>query len=179
MVTLCSQLLDIRLGPGAAILPKDVKRIHMDFASKINDGHFGPRKFWKIYLPRLKYHNPAVSMTVNRTTDQKGPATLTVFFTSPADSISPVDSSVNERTEVLDMKHKQESEILGQLMKITRAKQVKPTEAEELELRQIEEEKVKSEEDRRRMAAVTGQRRREAELLAQAKASIAGAEAMV
>ena len=77
------------------------------------------------------------------------------------------------------MKHKHESEILGQLMKITRAEQVKPTEEEELELRQIKEENAKSEEDRRRMAAVVEQRRREAELLAQAKASIAGAEAMV
>ena len=151
----------------------------MDFAVRINDGHFGPRKFWKLYLPRLKYHNPAVSMTVNRNTDQQGPATLTIFFASPVDSVSPADSSVNERTEVLDMKHKHESEILSQLMKITGAEQVAPTEEEELELRQIEEENAKSEKTRRMMAAVVEERRREAELLAQAKASVAGTEAVV
>jgi len=36
-------LLAIRLGPGAAMLPPEVTRIHMDFAFKLNDGHFGPR----------------------------------------------------------------------------------------------------------------------------------------
>ncbi len=76
------------------------------------------------------------------------------------------------------MKHRHESEILDRLMKVTRAVQVQPTEEEELELRQMEEERIKSEEDRRRMAAVTAQRLREKELMAQARASIAGAEAM-
>ncbi len=37
------QLLAIRLGPGAAILPKNIDRLHMDFAIKIDDGHRGPR----------------------------------------------------------------------------------------------------------------------------------------
>lgn len=153
----------------------------MNFAVKGNDGHFGPRKFWKQCLPRLKFHNPAVSMTVDRTTDQKGSATMTVFFAPSADAESPAqntESSVNERAEAIEMKHRHESEILDRLMKVTRAVQVQPTEEEELELRQMEEERIKSEEDRRRMAAVTAQRLREKELMAQARASIAGAEAM-
>jgi hypothetical protein len=37
------QLLDIRVGPGAAIISSDVKRIHLNFARKMNDGHMGPR----------------------------------------------------------------------------------------------------------------------------------------
>ena len=153
----------------------------MNFAVKGNDGHLGPRKFWKQYLPRLKYHNPAVSMTVDRTTDQKGGATMTVFFASVSHGESPAEnteSSVNERVEVIDMKNKHESEILDGLMKVTRAVQVEPTEEEELELRQMEEERIKSEEDRSRMSAVTAQRMREKELIAQARASIAGSEAM-
>jgi len=153
----------------------------MNFAVKGNDGHLGPRKFWKLCLPRLKFHNPAVSMTVDHTTDQKGSATMTVFFAPSADAESPTqntESSVNERAEAIEMKHKHESEILDRLMKATQAVQVQPTEEEELELRQMEEERIKSEEDRRRMAAVTAQRLREKELMAQAKASIARAEAM-
>jgi len=31
-------------------------------------------------MPRLKYHNPALSTTVSRAVGQDGPATLTVFF---------------------------------------------------------------------------------------------------
>lgn len=41
----------------------------------------GPRKFWRENLPRLKYHNPAVPMIVNRLRDQSGPATLTIYMT--------------------------------------------------------------------------------------------------
>ena len=40
----------IRTGPGAAILPPEVKRIHLDFAIKINDGHAGPRSV-VLWLP--------------------------------------------------------------------------------------------------------------------------------
>ena len=43
LVLTTPQLLSIRIGPGAAILPRDVSRIHMDFAPKFNDGHLGPR----------------------------------------------------------------------------------------------------------------------------------------
>ncbi|MCJ1392443.1 hypothetical protein MMC18_005310 [Xylographa bjoerkii] len=165
-------LFSIRLGPGAAILPKDVKRIHLDFAAKFNDGHLGPRRFFQHCLPRLKYHNPAVSMTVNRTTDQAGPATLTVFFgTSPA-SPAPASTSVNERVEVIDMKHRQEAEILARLLELTRAVQVRATEEEELELLAMEEERVRSEGDRERNRLFLEEKRRQEALLAQAKASV-------
>lgn len=48
------QLINIRCGPGAAILPPEVTRIHLDFATKINGGHMGAR----FVLPR---HQPFVS----------------------------------------------------------------------------------------------------------------------
>lgn len=38
-----TKLLAIRLGSGALILPKEVKRIHMRFATRIEGGHMGPR----------------------------------------------------------------------------------------------------------------------------------------
>ncbi|MCJ1253432.1 hypothetical protein MMC24_001243 [Lignoscripta atroalba] len=187
-------LLAIRLGPGAAVLPHDVKRIHLDFAYKLNDGHFGARKFWQNYLPRLKYHNPAISMTINRSTDQTGPATLSIFFapaptsTSPTASPAPASSTStstppsehtpSDRTESIDMKHKHESDILLQLMKITRAMPVEATADEEEELQQLEEQRKRSEQDALRMAEVNEKRRREQALLQQARGNIAGNQAL-
>ncbi len=37
------KLLNIRYGPGAAILPSEVTRIHLEFAKRWNDGQYGPR----------------------------------------------------------------------------------------------------------------------------------------
>ncbi|OAA55953.1 50S ribosomal protein mrp49 [Niveomyces insectorum RCEF 264] len=73
-------LLNIRHGPGAALLPSEITRIHMEFASRWNDGQYGPRRFWRDCLPRLKYWNPAVPMIVNRTSEPTGPATMTIYF---------------------------------------------------------------------------------------------------
>ncbi|EMR66447.1 putative 50s ribosomal protein mrp49 protein [Eutypa lata UCREL1] len=56
----------------------------MDFALKWNDGHFGPRKFWKTCLPRLKFWNPAIPMLVNRSENQAGPATMSIYFRQSA-----------------------------------------------------------------------------------------------
>lgn len=38
-----TKLLEIRIGPGAMILPKEVKRIHMKFPTTILGGHMGPK----------------------------------------------------------------------------------------------------------------------------------------
>jgi hypothetical protein len=43
MRKLQTKLLSIRLGSGAFVLPKDIKKIHLRFAPKINGGHMGPR----------------------------------------------------------------------------------------------------------------------------------------
>ncbi|KAK2607661.1 hypothetical protein N8I77_006324 [Diaporthe amygdali] len=77
-------LVGVRNGPGAAKLPANVTKIHMEFGHKWNDGHLGPRKFWRENLPRLKYHNPEVPMIVNRTHDQAGPATLSIYMSGGA-----------------------------------------------------------------------------------------------
>ncbi|KAI9697228.1 MAG: hypothetical protein M1836_004792 [Candelina mexicana] len=198
-------LLAIRLGPGAAHLPPDVKRIHMDFAYKINDGHFGPRKFWRLYLPSLKYHNPAISMTVNRTTDQEGPATMTIYFappptssttTSPSSSTqpskptsapttsttsttAPSDHTPFTRTHTINMKHRHESEILSQLLEVTKAVKIKATREEEEEIREMEEERKRREADARRSAVVNAERKREEEMLRQARGQVAAKAELV
>jgi large subunit ribosomal protein MRP49 len=150
------------------------------------------RKFWRNCLPRLKYHNPAVPMTVNRTTNQTGPALMTVHFTSPgaAATIKPeISSTTNkqtstgpvpeskagpptERTEVINMKHRQDSEILEQLLKLTKAKVVRPTAEEQREIQEMEEQNARSERDAAMMAEVNATKKREAEILEQARGEV-------
>ncbi len=151
----------MKLGPGAVVLPKEVRKLHLEFAKKINKGHAGARKFWRHALPRLKYHNPAIPMSVTRTTDQAGPATLTLSFGQPSNSSSSLTRTRNtvvspstvpsvqvhsniDRTEVIDVKDIHDSEILDKLMSLTNATPVNPTLEEQERLQQLQEEKSKS-----------------------------------
>jgi len=111
MQTMRGKLALVRNGFGAAVMPPDVKRLALQCAVKINDGHMGPRKFWRLYMPRLKYHNPEVQMDVIRTQEKGGPATLTVEFEG-------------DRKEVLDVQHKHENDIINMLFQLTQARQL-------------------------------------------------------
>lgn len=172
----------MRIGPGAAILPKDVKRIHLEFARKINDGHNGARKLWRKCLPRLKYHNPAVSMTINRTSNQEGPSTLTVFFAPCLNSTEATASSVSssspdaspaldlsKRVEIIDMKHKREGEILSRLLEVTSGRPYETSPEEHAELREIEDYRRSSQTDRKAQARLNEVKRQEKALLDQAR----------
>ncbi|KAL8655198.1 MAG: hypothetical protein Q9210_001027 [Variospora velana] len=181
-------LYTVRLGQGAIILPRDVQRIHLEFAFKFNEGHFGARKVWRNILPRLKYHNPAVSITINRSIDQAGPASLTIFYASPKDPDTAASSSTPsspamqskltsnhtsfERTETINMKHKHEWDVLSELMDLTKATPVAATPGEATELQQLANEEKRSAADRARNAAYTEQRRQEKALLDQARGAV-------
>lgn len=156
-----------------------VRSIHLDFATKLNQGHFGPRKFWHTYLPRLKYHNPAVPMTVNRTTDQAGPATLTVTFGAPSTTPASSTASASDRgqseqttTKVIDMKHKHESAILSELTQIVEGKQVEATEEERAQLLELEDQRARSARDAELQKEVLRKKRKEAAILEQARRSV-------
>lgn len=169
-------------------MSNDVSRIHLEYATKFNDGHYGARKVWQKFLPRLKYHNPAISMTVNRTLDQEGPATLTIFFappprSSPATISSASSSSTNPSTEPLgnapakrivtiDMKHKHESEILSRLLDLTKGVPYEATSDELAELRDVDAEKRRSERDRQAQARLNEVKRQEKELLDLARGGV-------
>ena len=173
------QLLDIRVGPGAAILPNNVKKIHLNFAQKVDDGHYGARRVWRVYLPRLKYHNPAVSMTVKRTAEQEGPATLFVHFASPSISSFPTapaaspttlsNPSSSKQVETIDMKHKSESEILSRLLEMTKAMPYEATPDELAELRDVEDYNRKTAKDRAAQSRLNQIKRQEQALLDQAR----------
>lgn len=157
----------------AYINPHDTVRTGTDGASPFS-------KFWRHHLPRLKYHNPAIPMTVSRTTDQSGPATLTIHFGSAAepspevDSTTPADSTVTssgaaDRVVTIDMKTKQDSEILQELLKATKAVELGPTEEDQEALRELEEQRERSARDSEMSREVNAKRKREAEALAQAR----------
>ncbi|KAK3683594.1 CI-B8 domain-containing protein [Podospora appendiculata] len=191
MNVLRSKILNIRLGPGAAVLPQDVTRIHMEFAKNIEEGHMGPRKFFKENLPRLKFWNPSVPMIVNRTENQHGSSTLSLYFreggtgatefTMPSSSTKghakapePVEG---ERVVTIDMKNRRSEMILKDFMDKTGAVPVAPTPQEEAELKDLAELHKRSEIDREIGRKLQEARRREAAMLAQARTEAAALKA--
>ncbi|KAK0834783.1 hypothetical protein LTR73_001073 [Friedmanniomyces endolithicus] len=188
MRKLQTRLLAIRLGSGAYILPKDINRIHMRFAPRIEGGHMGPRKFWHHELVRLKYHNPAVSMTTDSTARAEDPAVLSVHFASATPAQSSEDTTASnpatadsttattqptERVSTIDMKHRTNAEILEELVRMTRAQAVEATEAEREELRALEEQRVKGAKDSAKSLEVRARVAREKQLLEQARGELA------
>ena len=153
------------------------------------------RKFWRHQLVRMKYHNPAVPMTVDQLKEQTPDteATMSVHFTSqspehmtsdsataspaPAESTTttstPSDHDPVERVETIDMKHKTESQILDELIRLTGAYTIEPTEAEKEELRLLAEQKVRSERDAKAALERRAAAKREKELLEQARGELA------
>ena len=130
-------------------------------------------------------------MTVNRTLDQGGPATLTVFFAPPPRSssatASPAPSSSTDpsaapsghapadRIETIDMKHKHESEILSRLLELTRGITYEATPDELAELRDVDEEQKRSERDREAQARLNEIERQEKALLDLARGGVVAA----
>ena len=160
-------------------MPNNVKKIHLNFAQKADDGHYGARRVWRVYLRRLKYHNPAVSMTVKRTADQESPATLSVHFTPSSISSFPTapaappktlsDHSPSKKVETIDMKHKSESEILSRLLEMTKAMPYEATPDELAELRDVEDYNRKTTKDRAAQSRLNQIKRQEQALLDQAR----------
>ncbi|KAI0900451.1 CI-B8 domain-containing protein [Annulohypoxylon nitens] len=190
------EILAIRHGPGAAILPPEITRIHMDFAKKWNNGHLGPRKFWRECLPRLKFWNPAVPMLVNRTDDQSAPAKMSIYFRQAAldaNKPSALMSKLNalplaqqprssiqnefpapepeegERVVTIDMKDVHSNAILDEFMAKTGATKVEPTPEEQADLATIERRHQKAAADRAIMKKYIDDIKHEERMLALAR----------
>ncbi|KAF4550140.1 Mitochondrial ribosomal protein L51 / S25 / CI-B8 domain-containing protein [Elsinoe fawcettii] len=192
MLMKSQKLLAMRLGPGALKLPKDVSRIHLRFAQKMHNGHMGPRKFWRHELVRLKYHNPAVAMTIDHNAPNEEEPLMTVFF-APKDAIktsgsstggaAPTtstsgdkvasDSTPTDRAESITMAWKKEEEILDDLIRVTKATTVQPTAEERAQLRQLAEDASRSKVDSERSLAVVAERKRQEAILKEARGEAA------
>ncbi|KAK0706867.1 CI-B8 domain-containing protein [Lasiosphaeria miniovina] len=199
MLTL-QKLLTIRNGPGAAILPPDVTRIHMEFAMRMNDGHMGPRKFWRDNLPRLKFWNPAVPMIVNRVKDQSGPATMSIYIRD-ADADADADANTDvplstptpnssttghstapppakgERVEVISMKDMHSDTILASLISKTKAVPVLPTPQEQIQMEELENLRQQADVDRARVWKRVEAAKKEAAMMAAARDEAASLKA--
>lgn len=150
------------------------------------------RKFWRSELVRLKYHNPAVAMTVDRsgmTPDDE--STMSIHF-APADAIqtsssatsgpSPTESTTTtsqtsdhtpaDRVETIGMKFRSNSDILQDLMRITNAYPVEATPEDQEQLAALEEQKVRGDRDRVVSSAHKARVKREQQLLEQARGGL-------
>ncbi|KAH6676058.1 50S ribosomal protein Mrp49 [Plectosphaerella plurivora] len=178
----------IHHGPGAALLPPSITRIHMEFARKSADGHMGSRKFWREHLPRLKYHNPAIPMIVNRKDNNEGAATMTIYFRNAAtaagetvnriqppssamDTSKAVAPAADERVVKIDMKNKHSDDILRQFMAETQAKPVEHTPEQLQEIEAVEEFIVQAEKDRTVVQNYRDEVKKEQDMLRKARES--------
>ncbi|KAJ5086904.1 hypothetical protein NUU61_008211 [Penicillium alfredii] len=187
-------VLNFRLGSGAAILPSvanatkeypAVTRLHLTYARKIYGGHQGARHFWRRCLPRLKYHNPGVPMTVRQTDEQDGPAALTIYFAQRAsnaatalaadkkvtDSHAPAPES-GEQAAVVNVKDLTYAEIWSRVQAATGAQGVSPTAEETQELKKLEDMRVKSEEDRKRVLGFREAKKDQERMIAEARKEV-------
>ncbi len=79
------QLLHIRLGSGAVVLPPEVKKLQLDFAFKINNGHRGARyvslsgEFFCLALSLLTFLSPTPSR-LSHSPSTKGSAERKALF---------------------------------------------------------------------------------------------------
>ncbi|KAI0973003.1 CI-B8 domain-containing protein [Xylaria arbuscula] len=189
-------LLDLRHGPGAAILPPEITRIHLDFALRWNNGHFGPRKFWKICLPRLKYWNPAVPVLVNQSNNQDGPAIMSIYFRQTSSSSDPVSTTEavrnmlplaqqphssttnehpapppeeDEKVVTINMQNIHSDLILSEFLAKTGATLIHPTPDEQVEMRQVQEREERGAVDRAIVKKYIDDKRRDERMLALAK----------
>ncbi|KAF5696517.1 ribosomal MRP49 [Fusarium mundagurra] len=181
-------IISLRCGPGAAILPPEVTRIHMDFATSFKNGHMGAKKFWRENLPRLKYHNPSVPMIVNRHSRNNKKPTISIYLRKPdASTPAPATRSqpsssrnnmskatppdVDEKIITVDMTEKHSSHILEYVLAETRAVPIKPTKEEIRELQELDAMARQAELDRARMRSLREEKKREEDMLKRARAA--------
>ncbi|KAF7551963.1 hypothetical protein G7046_g7567 [Stylonectria norvegica] len=185
-LNLLRKLINIKCGPGAAVLPPEVTRIHLDFARSLKGGHMGARKFWKENLPRLKYHNPSIPMIVNRHTKNDRPPTMSVYLRKPdvaapearsqpassRDNMSrAAPPSADERIVNIDMKDKHSGHILEYFLAETRAVVLHPTKDEIRELQELDALRKEAEVSRERMKRLREEKKREEDMLKRARAA--------
>jgi large subunit ribosomal protein MRP49 len=187
-------MLDVRVGTGAAIFPSltsaskefpAVTRLHLTYAKKIYGGHQGARHFWRKCLPRLKYHNPGVRMTVQQTEDQTGPASLTIYFAERVGSTATAIAGKNqvadkhapapeasEKTAVVDVKNLTWEEIWSRVQASTGAEDVPVTPEDEAEQKKLQAISEKAVEDRKRIEAMRQAKRDQERMLAEARGEV-------
>ncbi|KAF7591389.1 hypothetical protein BBP40_001615 [Aspergillus hancockii] len=185
-------LLNVRVGTGAAILPSTtsatpefpaITRLHLTYARKIYGGHQGARHFWRNCLPRLKYHNPGIRMSVKQTEEQEGPAALTIYWAEQASKASSLTAAKiedkhapapesTEKSAVVDLKNLDYQEIWNKVKLMTGAQEVPATPEEEAELKKFEQLRQQSDKDRVRIADMRQAKKDQERMLQEARGEV-------
>ncbi|KAK2871860.1 hypothetical protein FQN49_002748 [Arthroderma sp. PD_2] len=186
-------LLHIRVGLGAAVLPSQstasatgispVTRLHLTYYRKLHEGHHGARKFWRLCLPRLKFYNPGVGMTVKQLDDEEGPAILSIYSAKPADSTAATPTGTldsfapapteSETVRTIDVKGKDVDQIWTAFQSATKAENVEIEEEDKKEMELQAQLDAQSEIDRQRVAMVRKAKKDQEAMLQAAKAAVA------
>lgn len=142
----------------------------------------GARQFWRRCLPRLKYHNPAIPVTVKQTEEQEGPAALTIFFSGAPQSTQHHDSSTNdkyapaptgnEKTIVIDTKGKDYQQIWQKVQEATGAQEITPAAEDIQQLAEFKQMAIKSEKDRARVAGMIQAKKDQERMLQEARGEV-------
>lgn len=129
--------------------------------------HPSHRRFWREMLPRIKYRNPSVPISISRHNEATGPSLLHIY-TRSLDSTS--ESGQEEKpSHSLEMRNLEESEILDALIAQTGALVIAPTPQELQEMQELKEFHEQSEKERVIVREHLLNERREAQLLKLAK----------
>ena len=124
-------------------------------------------------------------MTVKQTTEQEGPAALTIYFAGEqasnaanlnaakeiTDKYAPAPGEA-EKAAVVDLKDLDFRGIWRKVKIMTGAKDVAATEAEEAEIRKLEQMKVTSEKDRVRNASIRQAKKDQERMLQEARGEV-------
>jgi large subunit ribosomal protein MRP49 len=148
------------------------------------------RKFWREMLPRMKYRNPSIPMTISRHHDPDGPSLLHIYTRQPTPiqtptpdtTTAPPSATPNPQTTLvpdtsppthtLNIRDMEQSEILDALIKTIDVEVIRPTEQEEAEMRDFAEQNERSEQDRVLVREKLTKERREQELLKLARGEV-------
>ncbi|KAA8906494.1 hypothetical protein TRICI_005159 [Trichomonascus ciferrii] len=106
-----NRLNAIANGPGAIRLPATVNSLHVAYRLKHSSYDDGAKRFSKSTLPQVQFHNPHVSISVEKYETSDRTPELTVKFQDGTQ-------------QVLDVKKKTAQDILTNLMQTTNSEPV-------------------------------------------------------
>lgn len=176
-----------RACPTATWEPGSSPRQATHFPQGLIPGCEKNRKFWRQYLPRLKYHNPAVPMILNRHDDNAAPPVMTIYMRASAAAATAAETSqpassrtglskaqppgADEKVVTIDMRNRHSSDILEFFLAETRARALQPTSAEIAEIQSLEAIKTQGGVDRERVRALRAEKKKEEDMLKRARAA--------
>jgi large subunit ribosomal protein MRP49 len=120
-------------------------------------------------LPRIKYRNPSVPISIARHNDPDGPSLLHIYMRS---STAAPDADSAPPTHTLNIRDQQDSQILDALVKTVGATPIETTPLERQEIADLKELRDRGERDRVEVREKLIKERRELELLKIARGEV-------